>query len=222
MALRVKLAPINSKVIFEGDGLASRETIGKAFASMVKKDIARVDGDNAAIVGRKVPHITAIGATQVAVLPDFIDPAAHVVARWQLEVGAVAYAWDALHRAGPVLKGAYRKSHRIYADGVEVAGPDDTAGAREVLILSIVPYARKIERGRKGYAPGAVYQAVTALTAARYGNVARIKFTYAEPEGPAGPLDAWAHRNASSIAHPRKRAAQLTKNRRQPAILFYF
>jgi hypothetical protein len=220
MALRVKLAPINSKVIFEADGLASRETIGKAFAAMVKKDIARVDADNAAIVGREVPHTTAIGATPVAVLPDFIDPAAHVVARWQIEVGAVAYAWGLLQKSGPVLRGAYRKSHRIYADGVEVAGPDDTADASEVLILSIVPYARKIERGRKGYAPGAVYQAVTALTAARYGNIARIKFTYAEPEGPAPALDAWAA-TSPTAAMQRKRKGR-DNPRRQPAILFYF
>jgi hypothetical protein len=220
MALRVKLAPINSKVIFEADGPASRETIGKAFAEMVAKDIARIDRENTAIIGRKVPHSTAINSAEVAAIPGFIDPAAHVVARWQIEVGAVAYAWDALHRAGPVLKGAYRKSHRIYADGAEVSGPDDTAGAREVLILSIVPYARKIERGRKGYAPGSVYQAVTALTAARYGNIARIKFTYAEPEGPAPALDAWAA-TSPTAAMQRKRKGR-DNPRRQPAILFYF
>ena len=94
-----------------------------------------------------------------------------------------------------------------------------------MLFVPTVAYARKIERGKGKYAPGHVYEAVAAMANARFSNVARIKFTYAEPEGPTPGgypfLDDWARRFASVHGSARKQRAQIRKNRRQPAIVVY-
>jgi hypothetical protein len=222
MALSVKLTPISSKTVFSGDGVGSPETIGKAFAKMAREDIARVDRENEAAAGGKLALTMRVAGAEVAAIPDFVDPAATISAQWEVANGAVAYAESLLEVAGPRRTGRYRKQHAIYADGVAVASVADVPpGAREVMIVSLVPYARKIERGAKRYSPGAVYQSVAALVAARFGNVVLVKFTFAVPEGPAPLLDAWAAGRGSVATSLRKRRAQIAKDRRNPAIVIY-
>jgi len=46
------------------------------------------------------------------------------------------------------------------------------------VFLNIQPYARKIERGQSSQAPDGVYQAVATLAQRRFGNVAKITFSY--------------------------------------------
>lgn len=221
MALKAKIPIVDRRIAFSPGGVFSDETIAREFARMASEDIAQVDRENAFAAGHKLPMTTMVDGVEKAPLPASVDLDSTITARWEIGVAAVDYAWTLLQSAGPMKTGAYRKSHRLYADGREVEAPEETIGAREVMILSIVPYARKIERGKGGYAPGAIYQAVAAMAAARYSNAARIKYTHAEPPGAAGPLDAWARSHAAQAGSARKQRAQLAKDRRQPAIIFY-
>ena len=113
-----------------------------------------------------------------------MKPEGTIVATWEFGADVVQYVWDLVHSHGPVKTGAFRQSARIFADGNEVEGPEQALGAKEVVIMPLVPYARKIERGHpgkkgtKGYAPGKLYEAIAALAKARYHNVAQIKFSY--------------------------------------------
>jgi hypothetical protein len=52
--------------------------------------------------------------------------------------------------------------------------------------VSTVPYARKIERGLSPQAPDGVYQVVAVLAQKRFGNVARIRFSYRALPGVEG------------------------------------
>lgn len=76
------------------------------------------------------------------------------------------------------------RGHRLYADGAEVAVgvrgqiPADVPQAGEYVFLNIVPYARKIERGLSPQAPEGVYQTVAVLAQRRFGNLARVTFSY--------------------------------------------
>lgn len=222
MALRVKFPIVDRRVAFSPGGAFSKETIGREFARMAAADIAQIDRENAAFAGRKLPMKTFLDGAEKEPIPAFVDPESAITARWQIAVGAVADADGLLAISGPRKSGDYRKHRAIYADRARVGSAADIPpGAREVMIVSLVPYARKIERGRGGYAPGAVYQAVAAIMMKRYGNAARIKFTFAEPEGAAGQLDAWANGRARAVGNSRKRQAQLAKDRRNPAIIFY-
>jgi hypothetical protein len=217
MTARVKFSVINRNIVFAGDGVFSAQTRARAFADMAAASIVAIDRANDEALGRDVPYRTFIDGRDTRNL-HAAKTTSEIAARWTLASGVVAWIDDLLTHAGPVKTGAYRKGHVIYADGVEIDDPDKSAGAREVLFLSLVPYARKIERGRKGYNPGHVYEAVAGLAKARFSNVALIRFTYQAPEGDAGQLGAWATKNATQARRSRQ---QTRKSLRQPAILVY-
>jgi len=217
MPARVKLPVLRRDIVFSGNGVFSPEIRARAFADLASASIAEIDRANDAALGRDVPYRTFVDGREAHNLRA-TTVAREIVARWELATSVVAYIDDLLMQAGPVLTGAYRKAHVIYADGVEIDDSDKAIAAREILFLSLAPYARKVERGRKGYAPGHVYEAVAAMAKARFSNVALIKFTYQAPEGDAGELGAWAARHAAHVRKPRQRAQ---KNLRQPAILVY-
>lgn len=213
MATQVKFPVVDRRIVFDGSGVFSPQMRAQALARMAAASIAEIDASNDSALGRDVSYRTFVDGHETHNLRVATESSV-IVARWELGASVIAYIADLLSNAGPALTGAYRKSMRIYADGVEIDDADKAIGAREVMFVPTVPYARKIERGLKGYAPGHVYEAVAAMANARYSNVARIKFTFAEPEGPAPMLDASAARSAGARRGRRDRRA-----RRQPAIL---
>jgi hypothetical protein len=218
MAARVKLPVMDRKIVFAGNGVFSPQTRARAFAEMAGASIKEIDAQNDAAIGHDVAYRTFVDGRETSNLFSAKETS-EIAARWQLASGVVAYIDDLLTRSGPVLRGAYRRTHAIYADGVEIDDPDKAIGAREVLFAPLVPYARKIERGKRGYSPGHVYEAVAALAVGRFSNVAKIKFTYAEPEGPAPLLDRWAA--TSGTARRQRKTKGRDNPRRQPAILIY-
>lgn len=220
MPVSRKFPVVTRRIAFEGDGIFSPSARAEAFAGMALSSIREIDAENDAILGRDVQYEMRVNSRPV---PNFygIKETDTLSAHWRLGSAVAEFILATLRQAGPVLKGDYRASATMYVDGVESEDPSAADPANEILFLSTVPYARKIERGKKGYAPGAVYQAVAALAKARFSNMALIKFTYAQPEGAAPMLDAWARRNASRQGSARKQRAQLIKNRRQPAIVVY-
>jgi hypothetical protein len=79
------------------------------------------------------------------------------------------YALEMLIKYSPVLSGAYRNAHTIYA------------GDGEIVITNPLPYSRKIEIGHmKMRVPGSsqVYEQAVSATNRRYGNIAKALFTW--------------------------------------------
>lgn len=178
MALRVRFPVVDQRVLFSANSGAPRDAVRRHFAQVVRREIARVDAENAAALGAPVSHETFVdGAASTAL--DSVRYGGTIEARWRLGAGVVGYIVDLLRGAGPVRSGRYRASARVFIDGVETSDLSKANGAREVMIVAGVPYARKIERGRDRYSPGNVYQAAAKMAAARYSNVARIRFTFA-------------------------------------------
>lgn len=233
MAARVKFPIVDRRIVFEGGGVFSHETRAAAFAHMARSSIEEIDATNDAAVGRDVAYRTFVDGHETRNL-NATKESSVIVARWELGVGVIDYIADLLSKAGPVLTGAYRKSMRIVADGVPIADAQKALGAREVMFVSTVPYARKIERGAKGFAPGHVYEAVAAMANARFSNIARIKFTYVSMHEIPG-LQAYARKRLEGVtftagrkfrSRPQLTAAQRRKNEhdrlvRQPAIIVY-
>lgn len=218
MGARIKIPVVDQKIFFDGSGIFSPVARVKAFADLAGARFEEIDRENAAAIGRVVHYRTFVDNRETANLHEAKETSV-ILARWELGAGVVSYIWDLLSRSGPVLTGKYRKSARMYADGVEIDDPDNAIGAREVLFLSIVPYARKIQRGKGGYAPGHVYEAVAALANARFSNIAKIRFTFAEPEGPAPELERWAATSPTAAAQRKRKGKD--NPLRQPAILVY-
>ncbi len=85
---------------------------------------------------------------------------------------------ETLFDLSPVLTGRYRDSHTLFVNGVAVPNLKNYTGG-EVTISNPVPYARKIEIGAmKMHVPGRVYEHAAKIVRARFGNVAKIGFTY--------------------------------------------
>jgi hypothetical protein len=93
----------------------------------------------------------------------------------------VQYAMDVLFDKSPVLTGVYRNNHTLLINGAPARNLAEYSPGDEITIANPVPYARKIEVGSMQMTvPGTdhVYQQAAQLVKARYGNMARISFTF--------------------------------------------
>lgn len=222
MSISMRVEVLDRDVLFTpGFGLSPAER-SAALADYAADVIADATVEATAAFGTP-PDVSVavdglIGRPLSAVKPD-----GTIVATLALSVGVVVWIFEQVVAHSPRLTGEYAASHRVFADGVEVDSPQAAAGAKQVVISPTVPYARKIEGTRKkpesSQAPAGVYQVVAAMAAARFGNVARIKFTYQGIMAPGSGLEAWAAGHIASITHERRRRSQAAKDLRQPAIV---
>jgi hypothetical protein len=225
MALRTRMQPLAKNFLVAPGGALSREAGAQVVADIARTEIEAALAQDAELLGHAPAYETFVNGSVSARL-DTVRPGQAIVALFEIDADVVQFVWDLIKASAPVLSGRFRDSQRLYADGVEVAAPSDCAGAKEVVILSIVPYARKIE-GHPGrppqskQAPNGVYQAAAALAAARYGNIAKISFSFRNPVGGATMLEAWALPHAARVSE-RRRLKQYQRDTRQPAVIMNF
>lgn len=220
MSLKVKSGDL--KIFLKGGDGLSEERRARAFAEMAKQEIDLIDRVNDGLMGRDVKYKTFVDGRETRNLYT-AKTTSRIEAEWQLGLGVVDWIWDLLGKVGPVKRGKYRDTRMMFADGRRVMFPKDAMGAKEVMFAPTVPYARKIERGAKGYTPGAVYETVAAMAKSRFNNIVQVKFTYAEPPTTSTELDTWAMNNAAHTTKTaKKRAGKYARNRRNPAIIVYF
>lgn len=217
----VKFQPIERDLLFQAAADMQPEGRSKALAAFARGEILAAAGTNEAALGHPVPYDTFVDGTPSSDL-DRVTPDGTIVAEFSLGTDLVQWIYDQLVANSPKRSGRYRASHLIYADGAEVATPDDTVGADEIVITAVVPYARKIERGLSKQAPDGVYQGVAAAAAKRFGNLAKIKFTYRAPVGGATSLETWAKKQASRVKVRKNQRRQYLKNVQQPSVVITF
>lgn len=164
--------------------LRSPEAQSKRLASFAKREIARVKRENEAALERKLtpPRITVDGRKNAPL--QSVKPSGTIVAEFNLNIVAVQWILSELHKVSPVLSGEYERSHIVLADGVEIDAAK-LPKASEFIIVSVSPYARKIEgiAGRKplsDQAPDGVYEAVAVVARNRFKQEAAVKFTFQE------------------------------------------
>lgn len=190
MAFSCKIVPFDRTVLFSGSG--------RAFADFARAEIAAAAKANAEALGQEPPHKTYINGSESESL-ERVKPGGSAVTVFDIHQGVVAFCFAKAKEFAPVLSGEYRASIRIYADDAEVGTPAEAEGAQEVVIAATVVYARKIE-GVAGkaplskQAPDGVMQAVALLASSRFGNSARIKFSYRSISGVKGLDDYSASR----------------------------
>jgi hypothetical protein len=96
-----------------------------------------------------------------------------------MQIGAL------LWQHSPFRSGRYQQSHRLLADGAEIAIvregwqlPALPRGVKEFVFIPVVPYARRIERGWSRQTPDGVYQVVATMAKASFNRLAKISFGY--------------------------------------------
>lgn len=208
MPVAAKVQLIDRDVIFRLSAGLTPQDQSKAVAAYARQVIAAADAQNARAEGHQVTKRTFVDGAASA---DFerVRPNGTIVAEWDLGNELIQWIYGQLQAAAPVLTGKYKASITVYADGVQVENLAHPPEATEYAFVALVPYARKIERW------DGVFEGVASIASARFGNVARIKFSYRSPIGGANELEAWARRHASTLR-------QRSLDTRQPAIVVTF
>lgn len=213
--LTVRVQPIRRDLeVLVNDALAPDALAGKQ-AAYARQVLGEAKATNARALGSVPPYETFVdgveGANELSV-----KPTGRIVYQFELVGDLMADAIEMLQQYSPVRSGAYANSHEVFADGVQVENPNDPPVAKEYVIMNLRPYARKIEGTiRSGgdrppqsrQAPNGVYNVVASLLSKRYGNIARVNFSYRAAlggsilTGRAG--DRSSERNPAIIVTPR-------------------
>jgi hypothetical protein len=226
LAITTKFDLIDVRKIMD-DFAGTDAEISAALAAFARQEIAAADEQNARSNGRKIPHTVYVDGREGAPLTS-VKPNGMIVAEWEFGEEIVAWCYKELRAYAPVLSGEYRDSITIFADDIAVATPADARGAEEVVLVATVPYARKLEgvSGSKymsNDAPDGIFQVVAGLAKKRFGNQAKIYYTFRSVHGGGTSLQAWAFSNSirrgGGAARQRR---QFEKNLRNPAILIRF
>ena len=177
MALETRVQPIvrDLELIQRQDlGAKAQSAVLAAFAA---EAIEEAKQQNKRVLGVVPPYDVYVDGREGAPL-ESVKPNGVIRAEFQLVNEALAWISTQLQIHSPVLTGRYAKSHELFADGVDTENPNNAPPAEEYVFLNTQPYSRKIERGQSSQAPDGVYQAVATLAQRRFGNVAKISFSY--------------------------------------------
>lgn len=208
--LSAKIEPIDRDIAVLVAEELSPEARSAFLAEYAEEQIADVRAQNAQVLGQ-VPDYETIVDGRRGAMPATVKPNGVIVAEYDLLLEMFAWIGLQLVTHSPRRSGRYAASHILLADGVEIDPNGVIPPAAEYVFLNSQPYARKIERGLSNQAPDGVYQAVTAVSNRRFGNIARALFGYRELS--SGAVSAWASGRFS-------RSASLASARlRQPAII---
>lgn len=157
----------------------SPEARSHIVANAARKILAEAQSRNRHAIGADLDYKQIVDGKIGAPLVSVNVEHGRIVFEFDLVLPCLRWIDDILANRSPVLTGRYRDSHVLLADGVEVDAAKPPPIAGRYVFTNITPYARKIERGLSRKAPHGVYQAIAAMAANRFGNVASIKFSYA-------------------------------------------
>lgn len=219
MAVGTRVKAFERSALLQLSAALKPEEQGKRFAAFARQQLSAAQAQDARVLGFTPEHETFVDG-RAGANEDSVRMPGTILYRFILAEEVLVYISELLVQNSPVRTGRYSASHVLYADSVEVPIGQRAPPASEYIFTNAQPYARKIERGLSPQAPEGVFEAVAALAAARYGNVALIKFTYQSPMGGQSALEGWAGKTTlqrhGRRAGDRYRATWL---RRQPAII---
>lgn len=178
MAVSTRVEPINRDIDLMLHESLSPQAQSAALAEFAGAQIDEATQANRNVLGRSPRRTVTVDGREGAPL-ESVSPAGVIVAEFELVDDVLAWIGEQLVRHSPVGKtGLYQRSHTLFADGVEIDVGGVIPAATEYSFLNLVPYARKIELGSSSQAPDGVYQAVAMLARRRFGNIAKIGFSY--------------------------------------------
>lgn len=177
MSVQTRIEPIDRDIALMLSEELSPQGQSKVFAEFAGEQIEDAKQTNRQILGRMPRYTVAVDGRAGAPL-ETVKPDGVISAEFELFDDVLVWIADQLETHSPRLSGRYAKSHTIFADGVEVDVGAKIPDAQEFVFISTLPYARKIERGESSQAPDGVYQVVATLAQRRFGNIAKVTFSY--------------------------------------------
>ncbi|MGQ4273399.1 hypothetical protein [Terrihabitans sp. B22-R8] len=188
MALRTRIDPIARDIELLIAADLSPEAQSRALAAFAREQLADAQTTNEKALGRVPPHVTFVDGQQGGDV-DRVRPNGSVVFEFSLLEELFEWIADQLVLHAPQLTGRFADSFLFLADGTEVPTGAPAPEAGEYVFINTQPYARKIERGLSDQAPDGVMEAVATLASKRFGNLARIRFSFRALRGLDTPDD---------------------------------
>jgi len=190
MALHVRIEPVEKSVEASIRADLSPEAQKKAAAKFAKEGIDEAKATNRQILGRDPPVTITVDGRKGAPLESVNPDGGNIIAEFELVDSLLRWIGDTLIERSPVVSGAYRNAHTLYADGNEVSVGGAIPPAEEYVFINPLPYARRIELGttKAGRAfviqvPNKIYDRTAKDARARFGNQADIKFALRDMTG---------------------------------------
>lgn len=167
----------------------SPESIGRAVAEFVAKEIRAVDIELAVRVGFAVAKSIRVDGRRDVALYNVKPDGGEIEVEWDNMIPLVL-VWIAktLDERSPRASGEYQREHRVMADGVEFDVTGEIPQAKEYVFFNAVPYSRRLEIGKTKSGRDfiiqmqpRIYERTGKDAAARFGNVARISSEFVIP-----------------------------------------
>ena len=177
MTIKTRIQPISRDIEVMIAQVLSPQARSQHLADMARQGLGDAKAVNRSVFGRETPHETFVDGAKTDNI-DSVKPDGRIAFEFSLFGEVLGWIGNELVMNSPILTGQYARSHILLADGIEIEPGSVPEDAREYVFVNTVPYARKIERGLSPQAPDGVYQAIAAVAARRFGNIARISFSY--------------------------------------------
>lgn len=176
MSIRTRVPSISRDIeLLIADTLSPRAQ-SRFLADYARGELETAQEQNRAVLGRVPGHDTFVDGRSTDDL-DSVKPNGRIVFEFHLLDQVISWISEQLVLNSPIRSGRYVASHVLFADDVEVE-PGSLPEAEEYVFVNTQPYARKIERGLSPQAPEGVYEAIVAVAARRFGNIARITYAF--------------------------------------------
>jgi len=223
MAVKTRIVTVDRDVNLLIDNMLSPAGRSKIFAELAQGILTDADQTNRQVLGRIPKSKTYVDGREGAPLESVKPQGGVIVREYELVIDVLVFISDLLRTLSPVGKGPdkrpghpgfYKASHLLFADGREVPLNATIPDASEYVFLSSAPYARRIENRNT------IYEMAAAKAAARFGNIARVRFGWQSPllsyvRGGANRAERAAQRN-----QPAKQSAKhIERATRVPAII---
>lgn len=213
MPVSVRIANVGKSVTaFINDALSPKMQ-SKVFAEFARQELKKGQEQNKRVLGTVPSHKTFVDGRREAPL-ESVKPNGTIVFEFDLVLDVLGWIAGQLAIHSPIRTGKFLGSHTLFADEREVANPAKPPLAREYVFLSVdKPGKVRALEGRPGkaphskQAPAGVYEVVAKLARDRFGNHAKVYFSYHAPYKP----------DLSRVRGAARRAAE--KEARVPAII---
>jgi len=210
MSIKTRIEPVGTFIEALVREDLSSAAQARAVGRFAREQLADAQATNRMILGRVPPHKTFVDGREGA-RPEDVRPGGKIVFEFDLIEDVLRWIANELVLRSPFRTGQYARSHTLFADGREIRLGEQIPFAMEYSFTNAVPYARKIEIGttRAGRAfviqvPNRIYERTARDARARFGNMAKISFTWRGVVGgaqPAAGARGTAH-NKSGVRFP--------------------
>jgi hypothetical protein len=195
-------------------------------AAYVQAGIDEAKNTNRLVLGRVPPFTVTVDGREGAPLDSVNPDGGSIIVEFELVGDVLTWIAQTLVDRSPRVSGDYIHGHTLYADGIEVDPFSVIPSASVYVFTNSVPYSRKIEIGKTEagrnfviQVENRIYQRTADDAKSKYGNIAKIRFTYQPLIG--GAVGKWAaSASAGRLASRHKRRTKSTEwLTNQPAII---